>query len=59
MTGLAASLALVLAGLAALFALAREEKRRRTRSAETLEAQVHALLPQTQCGHCGYAGCRP
>ena len=59
MTGLATSLALVLAGLAGLFALSREEKRSRTRSAETLEAQVHALLPQTQCGHCGYAGCRP
>ena len=21
--------------------------------------QIDSLLPQTQCGHCGYAGCRP
>lgn len=59
MTGLATSLALLLLALAALFALARQEKRRAAREAATLEAQVHALLPQTQCGHCGYAGCRP
>lgn len=59
MTGLALSLAAVLLGAVGLFALAREETRRGAREAETLEAQVHALLPQTQCGHCGYAGCRP
>lgn len=25
----------------------------------TLAAQIDALLPQTQCGQCGYHGCRP
>ena len=59
MTGLATSLVLVLLGLAGLVALAREERRQGDRTAEALEAEVHALLPQTQCGHCGYAGCRP
>jgi Na+-translocating ferredoxin:NAD+ oxidoreductase subunit B len=58
-TGLALSFAAVLLGLVGLFALAREDTRRRAREAERLEVQVHALLPQTQCGHCGYAGCRP
>lgn len=24
-----------------------------------LTEQVEALLPQTQCGQCGYPGCRP
>ena len=59
MTGLALSLTAGLLGLVSLFALAQAEKGRRAREDETLEAQVHALLPQTQCGHCGYAGCRP
>ena len=26
---------------------------------ETLENKINALLPQTQCGLCGYPGCRP
>jgi electron transport complex protein RnfB len=26
---------------------------------ETLVERVHALLPHTQCGQCGFAGCRP
>lgn len=26
---------------------------------ETLAERIDALLPQTQCGKCGYAGCRP
>ena len=26
---------------------------------ETLENNINALLPQTQCGLCGYSGCRP
>ena len=26
---------------------------------ETLENKINALLPQTQCGLCGYSGCRP
>lgn len=28
-------------------------------SQRSLVDQVNQLLPQTQCGHCGYAGCRP
>ncbi len=27
--------------------------------AATLENKINATLPQTQCGLCGYAGCRP
>ena len=30
-----------------------------TRSASQLVDCIDALLPQTQCGQCGYAGCRP
>jgi electron transport complex protein RnfB len=26
---------------------------------DPVAAQIDALLPQTQCGQCGYAGCRP
>lgn len=26
---------------------------------ETLAEQINQLLPQTQCGQCDYAGCRP
>ena len=25
----------------------------------TLEARINALLPQTQCGLCGFSGCKP
>jgi len=28
-------------------------------SQEPLTAAIDSLLPQTQCGKCGYAGCRP
>jgi electron transport complex protein RnfB len=24
-----------------------------------ISEQINALLPQTQCGQCGYPGCRP
>ncbi|MDH5176015.1 MAG: RnfABCDGE type electron transport complex subunit B, partial [Gammaproteobacteria bacterium] len=27
--------------------------------ADPLVARIDALLPQTQCGQCQYAGCRP
>jgi len=30
-----------------------------TADADTAIEQVNRLLPQTQCGQCGYAGCRP
>ena len=28
-------------------------------SRDTMEAKINALLPQTQCGLCGFRGCRP
>ena len=48
-------LALVLASLAWLV------RRRRANpvEAELLAARIDRLLPQTQCGQCGYAGCKP
>ena len=33
-----------------------EQERRRN---EELTGRIDGLLPQTQCGECGYAGCRP
>ena len=33
--------------------------RRRLSSQRSLVDQVNQLLPQTQCGQCGYKGCRP
>lgn len=30
-----------------------------TRATDTLAQRIDALLPQTQCGQCGYAGCAP
>lgn len=46
--------------LAALFgaALGRAPRRDRDEPAP-LAARIDAILPQTQCGQCGYAGCRP
>ena len=32
---------------------------KRSAPPERLTEQIEALLPQTQCGLCGYAGCRP
>ena len=49
MTGLAAA-----AGLAAAFAA-----RRSVADEERLIGEIDALLPQTQCGRCTFAGCRP
>lgn len=63
MTGaVAASLALASVGLAAgvLLAVARQLLAARERDGETTVVDaVDALLPQTQCAQCGYAGCRP
>jgi len=42
------------AGLALSFV-----SRRLPSDAGDLVEQVNELLPQTQCGHCGYPGCRP
>lgn len=33
--------------------------RRLPANVDTLVEQVNELLPQTQCGQCGYPGCRP
>ena len=33
--------------------------RRLPQNPESPVTRVHALLPQTQCGQCGYPGCRP
>ena len=32
---------------------------RLTANTHSLTEQINALLPQTQCGQCGYPGCRP
>lgn len=48
---LAAAIAMLLAMFAAAFAL-------RQRSVPVGE-RIDAMLPQTQCGQCGYDGCRP
>jgi electron transport complex protein RnfB len=48
-------LALVLAPLPLLAWRARRERP----PASALAEQIDALLPQTQCGQCGFAGCRP
>jgi electron transport complex protein RnfB len=40
------------------FALA-STRRRVTKSAALLVEQIDRLLPQTQCGQCGYPGCKP
>lgn len=37
----------------------RSLMRSANRQAKDLIYQVNSLLPQTQCGQCGYAGCRP
>ena len=34
-------------------------RRRGGPDADTLAARIEALLPQTQCTQCGYAGCKP
>lgn len=57
---IASLLALILGILFAILVLAQVIYWRRRRSS-SLQAiiQIDSLLPQTQCGYCGYAGCRP
>ena len=57
--GLVPGLALALA--AALLAWWSEWRSARVATPSPLElaARVEALLPQTQCTQCGYAGCKP
>jgi electron transport complex protein RnfB len=50
-----ALVAIVLAPAALLGVLAR----RRQLPEELLTERIDQLLPQTQCGQCGYAGCKP
>lgn len=47
----------VIAGIAGL--LLGLASRRPTGHREDLVEQVNELLPQTQCGQCGFPGCRP
>ncbi len=61
---LAQSLLFRRAGLAPLGAWLRKPKRGKPRSTpqDTLQARterIDELLPQTQCGQCGFGGCRP
>ena len=39
--------------------LPRRAKRRLATNRELLAVQIDRLLPQTQCGQCGYPGCKP
>lgn len=50
----------VIAGLAATFGLLLGFAATRFKiEADPIVDQIDALLPQTQCGQCGFAGCRP
>ena len=54
------SLALSVLAVAAVFAVAlRRLAPGETPTAAPLADRIDALLPQTQCGQCQYAGCRP
>ena len=49
-----------IAGLATLFGLLLGYSAQRFRvEGDPIADQIDALLPQTQCGQCGFAGCRP
>ncbi len=52
----AAMLLLALSYLSFKLATAAQKKRREQRSSIDL---INSALPQTQCGQCGYEGCRP
>jgi Na+-translocating ferredoxin:NAD+ oxidoreductase subunit B len=54
------SAVVVIAGIAALFGLALGFAAVRFRTeGDPVVDRVDALLPQTQCGQCSFAGCRP
>jgi electron transport complex protein RnfB len=54
------SAVIVLAGLAATCgAMLGYAARRLHTEGHTVVDQINHLLPQTQCGQCGYPGCRP
>ena len=50
---------LVTAGFAATLAAALAGKRSTIREREQMIDAVNAALPQTQCGRCTFAGCKP
>ena len=51
---------LAMTGLAATFGLLLGYASLRFRvEGDPITDQIEALLPQTQCGQCGFAGCRP
>jgi len=52
------AIALVAAALASA-ALGYARRARPAQAAGELAARIEALLPQTQCTQCGYAGCKP
>ena len=52
-TGFAGTLALLIAAMLAVVS------RRLAADDDTAVERVNRLLPQTQCGQCGYGGCRP
>ena len=56
---MAAVLAIVLLALALGALLAWSSRRVAPAEDHALAERIDALLPQTQCGQCGYAGCRP
>jgi electron transport complex protein RnfB len=45
--------------LTALASMTESAVKRFRKQPETLVEQIDRLLPQTQCGQCGYPGCRP
>ncbi|WP_447746797.1 electron transport complex subunit RsxB [Pseudomonas nicosulfuronedens] len=53
-----AALLIILAGLASAVAL-RYASARVKIADEPIADRINDLLPQTQCGQCGYAGCKP
>ena len=61
MTGLLAGVALLLAIALGRLLVALQSRRRVAPGdeADVLAARIEALLPQTQCTQCGYAGCKP
>jgi len=51
---------ITIAGMATLFGLVLGYSAIRFRvEGDPIADQIDALLPQTQCGQCGFAGCRP
>lgn len=51
---------LIIAGLAAFFGLVLSYSAQRFQiETDPIVDKIESFLPQTQCGQCGYAGCRP